>query len=227
MVQPIITLVVAFSVIVVLQLFSKNKKKLPFLKRWDKNMDNEETAQRFINVKDIRKNFLYTNDNMIFSYIRVYPIDINLLTRKEEESKSNILTKEISSLQRDFKFIAVSKPTDISFAIQELQDILVNSTDHIQKEILRKEILSMSDYATSGEAMERQFYIILYEEYDDGIENEMLKTTADFISAFSSIGIKTEVLKERDIYQLSNLINNPRSSNEEVDISSSICVLES
>jgi hypothetical protein len=212
--MPIIMLILAGFSYVILLLYKKNRIK--FSKKQVKD-DNLITVQKFINVKDIRKNFLYTRDNKIFTYIRIYPIDVHLLSKREQESKTNILTKEISVIQKPFKFLAVSKPTDISSLIGEYQEILITSIDQKQKEILRKEMLAVSDFATTGEAMERLFYVVLWDEYEEEIESEIIKVANDFISAYNTIGVKSEILKEREIYGLCNLVNNPGYSNEDIE----------
>mgnify|MGYP000844621419 CR=1 FL=1 len=212
-----IVMIIVSSIAYVILHFWKNGKFKGFKKKNKKDI-SMETVQEFVNVKDIRKNFLYTSDNKIFSYIRIHPIDVNLLSKREQRSKTRILTKEISVLQRDFKFLAVSKPTDISSIIDEYQEILVTSIDQKQKEILRKEMLALSDFATTGEAMERLFYIVLWDDYEEGMESEIMKVANDFISAYSSINIKSEVINEKEIYQLCNMINNPGYINEDIEV---------
>ena len=44
-----------------------------------------QTANEFINIKDIKGRILYTIDNHIFSYIRLWPISVDLLSDNEKE----------------------------------------------------------------------------------------------------------------------------------------------
>ncbi len=46
------------------------------------NRNKENTAQDFINIVDIKDNFLYTRDGYITSYFRIQPISIELLSEK-------------------------------------------------------------------------------------------------------------------------------------------------
>ena len=54
--------------LIFLKLSAKHKKS--------KNKDKEElaqiTANEFVNVKDIRGNFLYTRDNLALAYLKIY-----------------------------------------------------------------------------------------------------------------------------------------------------------
>lgn len=224
-IAPIITMAVTLLLGSAALFFLKRDKK----SRADIEKEKikvQETVQDFVNVKDIRKNFLYTKNNKVFSYIRVYPIDINLFSRKEKKSKTNTLTKEISAvLEEPLKFLAISRSTDISSLLEEYQKILSTSTDQNQKELLRKEMISLAERATSGEAMERQFYIPLWHDEEDGAETELEKIANDYIFAFNSIGIKAKILGEKEIYQLCNLFSNPNYSGEEVNFDMTVLIL--
>ena len=41
-----------------------------------------KTANEFVNVKDIKGNFLYTKDDYIFGYVRLYQFNLDLLSRE-------------------------------------------------------------------------------------------------------------------------------------------------
>ncbi|MBU5676830.1 hypothetical protein KQI88_10405 [Alkaliphilus sp. MSJ-5] len=184
---------------------------------------NLETAQEFMNVQDIKGNFLYSEDGYIFAYIKINPISTDLLSRREKESLSKTLTVELSTEQKTFRFLAVSRPVDITPLIQEYSNIILNTDNLKQKEILRHEMLVMSNYAMSGEVVERQFYIRLYEKFEEGIERDLLKRINELASKFEGRNIGCEILKEQGIIRLCNLINNPAYSHiEDTDFEAAI-----
>lgn len=175
------------------------------------------TAQDFVNIVDIKDHCLYTKDDHVMSYFKIQPISIELLSEREKETLCNMLTAELSSLNEPFKFIAISRPVDISALISEYTDLLHHSSDQIQKALLRKEIYEMNDYALSGEVVERQFYIVLWQTYCDGVEDDLLKKTKDFIRRFESCGVTCTLLQEEDIVGLCSLINNAVYEKSEVE----------
>ena len=180
-------------------------------------IDNKkQTAQDFVNVKDIKDKFLYTRDEKIASYIQINPIDINLLSKREKQNLARTLTAELTSERKTFKFIAVSRPVDISPLLNEYQNIISTSKDIKQKELLRHEMYSVSNFALSGEVVERQFHIMIWEEYEEGIERDLLKRAIDFTSKLESSNIKCNILNQSKIVRLCNLINNPAYINTEV-----------
>lgn len=184
-------------------------------KKQDEINKNLETAQEFINVQDVRGNFLYSNDGYIFAYIKINPISIDLLSRREKEVLCKTLTSELSTEEKSFRFLAVSRPIDITPLISEYSNIILNTDNPKQKELLRHEMLVMSNYAMSGEVVERQFYIRLYEKFEEGIERELLKKINELASKFENSNIGCEILKEQGIIRLCNLINNPAYSHIE------------
>ncbi|MCG8540167.1 MAG: hypothetical protein MJA82_09530 [Clostridia bacterium] len=165
------------------------------------------TANEFINVKDIRDKYLYTLDGQIIMYIKINPISIELLSQREKEQLSESLTAELSSEKEPFKFIAVSRPVDISNVTNNFMSLIASTNDRIRKELLRNEILSMSEYALSGEVVERQFYLMVWDRADN--EGALYKRCSVLKEKFNSVKIDVKILNEQEIIRLCNLINNP------------------
>lgn len=185
-----------------------------FLKRpkhikGDQLNESQKTAQEFVNVKDIHDRFLYTRDGQIIAYIKIHPISIDLFSDSEKEQISKVLTAELSSVQKPFKFLAVSRPVDITPLVNEYQSLLLETTDQKQKELLRHEIMEISNFATSGEVIERNFFIMLWSRYRDGIEADLMKECQEMVQKFESVNIICDIIKEQEIVRLCNLINNP------------------
>ena len=72
---PIIMLAVTLTGGGILLLFLKTSKKTP---QTDADSAAMQTAQQFINVKDIRDKYLYTRGGMVFIYVRIHAISIDL-----------------------------------------------------------------------------------------------------------------------------------------------------
>ena len=183
-----------------------------------KGNTKEEIVQQFVNVIDIKDKFLYTKDGYIISYIKIPSIDINLLSEREKENKANTLTAEFSAIDRVIKFLAISRPVDIAPLLSEYQQIYSSTSNLKQKELLKHEMQSISDFALSGEIVERQFYIMIWEKYQKGAEIDINKRATEIVSMFESASIKSNILTEKDIIRLCNLINNPTFVNLEETI---------
>ena len=60
------------------------KKKIPI------------SANRFLNIKDIQGNFLYTTDGKVLAYLKIYPKNCKLMSKEEQKNHSNILTRNFA-----------------------------------------------------------------------------------------------------------------------------------
>lgn len=167
------------------------------------------SANELINVKDIRDRYLYTRDNSIITYFKIQPISIDLLSANEKKSLARNLTGELKGEQQPFRFLAVSRPIDITPLLSEYTELMANTRDRVQKTLLRNEIMVMSNYALSGEVIERQFYILLWQKYDEDAEKELAGRQNDLIEKFEGAGIRCEIIRDQDIVKLCNLVNNP------------------
>ena len=185
-----------------------------FIKKAEKDKYKEKaasgaaTANEFINVKDICGNFLYTRDGLMLCYLKLAPVSIDLYSKTEKRNIVKALTAEMSTLQFPFKFIAVSRPIDISPLLTELHSLLMTS-DAKQRELLRAEMAEMSNFAMGGDIVERQFYVILWDKALDGMERELMGRARLFAENFNGSRISCEVLCQQDIVRLCNLVNNP------------------
>ncbi len=194
-------------------------------KNIDKTSADEKSAQDMVNVRDVKDRFLYTKDNQVMMYIRISPISVDLLSEREKRGITRTLTAELSSERNPMKFLAVSRPVDISPLISEYSQLMFTATTK-QKELLRNEMMVMSNYAMSGEVVERQFYLIIWTPLEEQCEYEITKRVQDLIAKFDGSGIKCETLRSQDIIRLCNLVNNPAYSHiEDSDYTTTIPLL--
>ena len=190
-----------------------------------KTAAKEETAGEFINVADIVGTTLYTLDGYLMKYIRIFPIAMELFSEREQETLTQVLTSSLSGINGlTFKFLAVSRPIDLSTVINEHQEILSTSTSPKQRELLRKEILELSAYATRGEAVERQFYFVLSgrEKYKEALEERAVKLA----EAFTSNNIEARIIDRRQIIQLGYMVNHPQYVQAESDVLNAVPMLK-
>ena len=199
----ILTSVIIGGSILILYINNSTNKKYKDEQDFDK-----ETAQEFINIKDINDKYLYTNEGNIMMYLRIDSISIDLYSKSEKEALMKSLTAELSEIQYPFKFIAVSRPVDISPIISNMQEMIKFSNDN-QKELLKKEIIEMNNFALSGDIVERQFYLVIWEKYQEGIEKEINRKAMLLAEKFTINNIGCEILNQREIMRFINLINNP------------------
>ena len=220
---PIIMLIVTLVGGGILLLVVKNTKPKA---RTNEESQSLKTAQDFINVKNINGKFLYTKDGTTIVFVRIQGVSIDLYSKSEKNSLIRQLTTELSEINYPFKFMAVSRPVDISPLIHEMTGELRNADDK-RKELLRHEIYQMSSFALSGEIVERQFYISLWDKTDHDNDKDLLKRANLLTEKFTSNGVGADVIDEKEIVRLLNLVNNPSYTHlEDTEVTASIPMIE-
>lgn len=105
------------EVILIIKLFQKL-----YQKRNDVTA-NDQSLNEFLNVKDIKGSILYTLDGHVIQFIKVEPINIELLTDDELESKMNFSSIEFSEEQQPYKILVIPRAVDISEHIEEQEEL--------------------------------------------------------------------------------------------------------
>jgi hypothetical protein len=185
-----------------------------------------QTANEFVNVKDVRGSVLYGKDGLLFAFLRIQPISLELLSPREKEKKIRSFAAEFSAEKKGFKFFSISRPVDISGLSARLTRLLAEATDTAQKDLLNHEIREVSAFALTGEVTERQFYLILWESAGNDGEKELLRRARELENRFSGCEIVAELCNQGTIIRLLNLFANPNYAHlEDEDVTPAIPLL--
>lgn len=173
-----------------------------------KKSEYENSANEEINILDIKNNFIYTRDDLIFCVLKINSINMQLFSNKELQQKVREITSELSSENKEFKFFSISRPVDLGDLLGNLKDRL-NSIDNPKlKMVLKKNINETLKLTMTGEVVERQNFMIICEEYADNAEKDLLKRSMDLINKFENCDMKVELLDENLLIQLCNSFTN-------------------
>jgi len=176
------------EVILIIKLFQKNSKV--------------QSLNEFLNIKDIKRNYLYTLDNQIVVFIKVNPINIELLSDSELERKMDSEAIEFSNEQYPYKIMVIPRAVDISEHIREQEQLKKTLDDDVCIEIINNRIVATMEIVENKNIIENEFYIMLYDNYRDNIEHELNKRVNSWINRLNNCELKCEVLEERDIILL-------------------------
>ncbi len=189
-------------------LFKRNNKKL-------------KTCNEEINILDIKNNTIYTRDDYLIMALKIYSINMQLFSKKELEQKVKEITTELAGDLKEIKFFSISRPTDISKLIDKLREELNNTEIQKQKNLLKQSIRETIRLSVTGDVVERQNFITIYEKNSDTAEKELQKQAMDLVNKFNNCGINAEILNEQDLIQLCNSALNInfafREDNDEID----------
>lgn len=162
----------------------------------------EQILNEFLNIKDIKGNYLYTLDEQVISFIKVNPMNIELLSDKELESKMDFASIEFSNEQFPYKIIVIPRAVDISDYIREQEELRSKLTNDVCIEIINNRIISTTEMIENKNIIENEFYIMIFDANKDNIEIELNKRANNWISRLKNCGLKSEILEERDIILL-------------------------
>ena len=162
------------------------------------------TAQQEINILDIKNNLIYTRDNLIIAILKINSLNMQLFSKKELKNKIKDITSELSTETKEFKMTSIARPVDVGSLIDFLRNILNNSTDSIQKRLLRENIRETLNLTLVGDAVERQNLLIISEVLSDNAEQEIQKRAREIVQKFDNCGMKLEILNDQYLIQVCN-----------------------
>lgn len=177
-------------------------KFLDFLKFWKK--EKRKSCNDEINIIDIKNNFIYTKDNYIIMALKIYAINMQLFSRRELNLKVKEVTNELANDLKELKFITVSRPVDVAGLVENLRDLLSETETQKQKNLLKQNIKETVRLTVTGDIVERQNFITIFEKNSDVAEKELQKRAMDLVNKFNNCGIRVEILGEQELIQLCN-----------------------
>ena len=164
--------------------------------------EEEQSLNEFLNVKNIKENMLYTLDGQVVQFIKVEPINIELLTDEELESKMNFSSIEFSEEQQPYKILVIPRAVDISEHIEEQEELKRKIDDDVGIEIINNRIISTTEIVENRNIIENEFYIMIYDSIKDNIENELMRRANNWINRLKNCGYRSSLLYEREIILL-------------------------
>lgn len=173
------------------------------------------TAGQEINILDIKNNLIYTRDNLIIAILKINSLNMQLFSKKELLNKVKDITSELSTETKEFKMTSIARPVDVGSLIDYLRDILSNTTDSIQKRLLRENIRETLNLTLVGDAVERQNLLIISEEVSDSAEQELQKRAREIVQKFDNCGMKLEILNDQYLIQVCSSFTNMNVSTKE------------
>ena len=170
------------------------------------------TVKEFMGVKDIRGCFLYRTDDLIIAYLRVYFLNLDLLSDEDRSSKTETLTHMFEGDRKNFVYEAYPREIDLDKYKTELKDRYKAELNHIGKRhILTMMLNEAVELASNGENFEHVHFIKLWTAAGRNRldrEKELKERLNDFQKRYAAVGIRTEILNEQEIIKMCSLYGN-------------------
>ena len=196
--------IIAFGALCLYFFYRKRKKE----KAEEENMYKGETANDFMNTKNIRRQVLFTKDDKRCSYIEIEPVNIDLLSDKDMASITESLTAELSELRYPFKYYALSKPEDNRSIMAQYSKIIQSTDDPVIRNILRNEIQQRQTQVQNAEMPTRKYYFHLWADRET--DEEFKKRVESLREKLDNCGIKAKIISPTEIVEFIEMVANPQ-----------------
>ena len=167
------------------------------------------TANRFLNIKDIQGNFLYTIDGKVLAYLKIYPKNCKLMSKEEQKNHAQILTRNFASELEPFKLYFTNRPVNLQRNQDYQAELMDKEKNALKFSLQGKRSRSFGNLSVRGKALESEIYLMVWGDNTEYIEQDLIKRLNDLKMKFTNSGYKTEILEERLIIQLVNSYTNP------------------
>lgn len=178
------------------------------------------TANEFVNVKDIKDNFLYSKAGYLFGYLRVFPYNLDLLSKEERELNTQTLSSSYDGDRKSFDYLSFPREIDLDGyknALKERYQAELNSLS--KRQLLTIMMQVAQKLSTSGENFEHQHFIKLWQKignHEPEARHDLFVRLEEFKNRYAAVGIITEILSEQEIIKLCNLFGNSQQTSFEV-----------
>ena len=185
--------------------------------------NKNKSLNEFLNIKNIDENFLYTLDNKVITFIKVYPINTELFSEEELENKMDSMSVEFSNEQYAYSIFVIPRKVDISEYVKEQEELKKNIQDEISIKIEEKRIIATHELVADKNIIENEFYLYIWEEDSDNVKEKILKRANNWRKRFKDCGFETEILEKTQIILLAKSFTIPEFARKEsVDYDDSI-----
>lgn len=170
------------------------------------------STQNWLPINDIRNSVVHRKDNHIVSVIRVQPVNIKLLSEKEKMRKVKRLEEALTGIDYKFQIMSIAKPVDLDAFIAKMEYERANTEKVLKKKLLGIYSRQAAAKATSGEALERQFYFLIDQPIGKKPqldEQVVLQRATHLASSLSSAELLSAVCADAELRTLQFIFTNP------------------
>lgn len=191
--------------------FLKSKNKKETLSQEEIIQQNKEkTAQQWIPISDIDGAIIYRKDNTMLAMMRVQPENLELLSDNEKKRKVDALAEELNGEKDGLQIFCIGRPVDLNNYLDWLQDKAKMEQDFTRKMVLKGFIQEASKTASSGETIERRFYIIISKENNSNkAADELIGRINELQIKFNQAELNTNICYDDEILDVLSLFANP------------------
>lgn len=167
-----------------------------------------KSVQEWIPVKDVFEDLIILKDGRYICVLKVMPLNIELKSENEKKRIIQAVHEALNGLNDAIEILSIGRPVDLDQYLNYLQEKSREETMSVKKRLLNEYLKYVASIVTSGEAIERRFFIML-----SGKEKEELKAKAyELANNLEKSGLEIELAADQDIIDLLFIFSHPSQS---------------
>lgn len=169
----------------------------------------EKTAQQWIPVIDIQNNIVYRKDDYISGMLRIHPSNIDLLSDNERKRIIDALAEGFNGENEPFQLFCIPRSVDLNTYLENLQEQAKLELNFIKKQVLKGYINQATKLATSGEAVERRFYLVISKKDGLKAEEELINRLNNFKAIYNNAEMSSHICTDDELLDVLELFAHP------------------
>lgn len=155
----------------------------------------KKTVQDWFPVKDIGDDMILLKDGRYVCALRVWPLNIGLKSENEKKRIIKSMYEALNGLKDTMQIFAIGRPVDLDSYIGFLQSKSKEEVNMTKKRLLQEYLKYVASIVTSGEAIERRFFIMI-----SGKEKDELKVKVhELASNLEKSGLKSDITTDQEL----------------------------
>ena len=157
-----------------------------------------KAVQGWLPFKDVAREVLVKKDGQVVAVLKVEPFNLSL---KSETEKKRIITavfEALNGLKEPFQIFSLGRPVDLDAYLRELQEKARETVNPTRKKLLQEYIRYVGTLVSSGEVMERRYYILL----PGKDREEIVQKAHELASNLERSGLKVRICEDQEIIDL-------------------------
>lgn len=182
----------------------------------------EGSMREFVDVADVKGQFLYRKDGYILTFLRIFPYNLELLGKGERKALTDNLVALFKSDRKNFIYFSLPREVDMDKYKQNLKSRYQSEMNIGRRQLLNMMTAHCARKILNGDNYEHQHYIKIW-QYGTAatrrnVEEALAERIEEFAMRYKNVGIACEVLGEAEIVKLCNLFGNAlQATTESVD----------
>jgi hypothetical protein len=173
-------------------------------------VDPRASIQDWMPIADIEDGYAVAKNGDCIGYLRVYPIDITLMSENEKARIIAAVKEAINGEKEPFEIFSIPRPVDLEAYLGELNSKVAQAGNPKRRLVLRDSIEYAVKTVASGSCVERQHYIICRQRKGTKAEEELYNRLSEFRNRLRIAGIRAEICGDNDIITVCSLFAAPQ-----------------